>query len=55
VHTLHPVDGMICARRSDRVLGYSFGVIFGGLCVHVGDFGLVASDLEIEDMFWSAG
>lgn len=54
VLTLHPRDGMICARKTDDVMGYAFGVVLHGGCVFVTGDGARWSDVEAGDMFWRA-
>lgn len=50
--TLSPQDGLIVARKSGDVLGYSFGVTFSTRCVFVGIEGLVIDPPRITDKFW---
>lgn len=52
VMTLHPRDGMICARPSDAVTRWAFGVAWQGGCTYLADGGAVWSDVTVTDKFW---
>lgn len=52
IHTLHPEDGLICARKTDDLMGYGFGVSFRNGCVFLTDHGAKWSDVEAGDRFW---
>lgn len=52
VLTLHPEDGMICARRENGPLRYALGLTFGQCCVFLSEDGPVRSDVDVSDMFW---
>jgi hypothetical protein len=54
VETLHPRSGMICARQSDDVLGYAFGVVCGYGCAHLSEAGIVWSEPQLGDLYWRA-
>lgn len=54
VLTLHPRDGMICARKTEDVMGYGFGVVLRGGCVFLTSEGAKWADVEAGDMFWRA-
>jgi|13_taG_2_1085334.scaffolds.fasta_scaffold14667_3 hypothetical protein len=51
--TLHPRDGLIVAKKSEDVMGYAFGVVYAGRCFHLGQEGMLVSDLDVSDMYWS--
>lgn len=52
--TLHPPNGAIAARKTDRTaIGYAFGVVCGGQVYFVGPDGLAGSLPQAADMFWS--
>jgi hypothetical protein len=53
VFTLHPGDGLVCARQTRDVLGVGFGVTLGQGCVFLTDAGARWFDVEPGDMFWS--
>lgn len=50
--TLSPPEGGIVARRSDDVMGYSFGICHRGMCVFVGEDGAKATFPELSDIYW---
>lgn len=52
--TLHPRDGMICARKANDVMGYGFGVALRGGCVFLTADGARWVDVEVGDLFWRA-
>lgn len=54
VWTLHPEDGMICARKTDDLMGHGFGVTFRNGCVFLTADGAKWSDVEAGDKFWRA-
>ena len=54
VLTLHPRDGMICARKTDDVMGYGFGITLRGGCVFLTADGARWASIEPSDLFWRA-
>lgn len=54
VMTLHPRDGMICARKANDVMGYGFGVALRSGCVFLTADGARWADVEAGDLFWRA-
>ncbi len=52
VLTLHPQDGSIVAREADGPLGYCFGVAYHNSVLFVGDRGIEAHQLELDDLIW---
>ena len=50
--TLHPDDGMICARRENGPMGYAFGLTCNQQCVFLTDDGARIFHVEAGDMFW---
>lgn len=50
--TLHPADGMICARKADEVMGYAFGVTLAQGCVFLTAQGARWVEPEPGDIFW---
>jgi len=52
--TLHPRDGMICARKNNGyVLGHAFGVSLNSGCIFMTEVGPRWFDVEAGDLFWS--
>lgn len=54
VDTLHPRDGMICARPADSVLGWSFGIVCEGLEWYMSEDGLESIMPDGGAMYWAA-
>ena len=52
IFTLHPDDGLLCARKTDDLMGNAFGVSFRNGCVFLTDAGAKWSDIEAGDRFW---
>lgn len=52
VLTLHPEDGMICARRENGPLRYALGLTVDQVCVFLADDGPRRFDVEAGDLFW---
>lgn len=50
--TLHPADGMICARKADEVMGYAFGVAIAQGCVFLTEQGARWVEPQSGDIFW---
>lgn len=53
VDTLHPRDGMVCARTADSVLGWAFGVVCDGLEWYMGEGGLESLEPDGSAMYWA--
>lgn len=52
--TLHPSDGMICARRDGGATGYGFGVAMAQGCVFLTDAGARWTAPQAGDLIWGA-
>lgn len=50
--TLHPANGMICARKTEGVMGYAFGVAYRSNCFFLTEIGALPCDIEAGDIFW---
>ena len=51
--TLHPRDGMLCARAESGAMGYGFGICYMQQCVFLTDEGARLFQVEPGDKFWS--
>lgn len=54
VLTLHPKNGMICARKTAGVMGHAFGITYRSNCVFLTEEGAMSFDVEAGDIFWRA-
>lgn len=54
VDTLHPRDGMVCARKeAEIVLGWCFGIVWGGLEWYMSENGLVSLSPDGSALYWA--
>lgn len=54
VLTLHPKNGMICARKTEGVMGHAFGIAYRSNCIFLTEEGAMPFDVEAGDIFWRA-